>query len=118
MVITNPNRNQDLEYSTVEFKFINATNNAVNVDLFDSNILDAVPAIGNTTAFPDTLGQQLPIGAAYDGIVYDPVSGNVFVGNNSGTIKSINPSNGNTVLEFAASVAPIKMIYVSKTDRI
>jgi len=116
--IRNPNRVRELEYSTIEFELINATPNAQNVDLFDSNNLVDVPFANGVGAFPNVLGQQITVGTTYNGLAFDSLRKNIVTGDSSGNIRIINASTGNILFSTTSSTPSARMIYVPQKDLI
>lgn len=106
-----------LQYSMVEFNLHNATASNVVVNLFDPNTAQ-ISETNGAGAFPNTLGQQIALAAAYDGICYDSTRKTIITGDAAGNIRIINTLTGLVIFSTTCTVAPIKMIYIPTTDTI
>jgi len=118
VLITNPNRKQKLEYSTIEFNLSNDSAIPVNMDLFDANNLVNIPNQNSIGSYPNILGQQITVGTTYDGLAYDSSRKNIIAGDASGNIKVISTSTGSVVFTTVSTVASDKMIYIAELDKI
>lgn len=117
MVITNPNNEAKLEYSTVEFALNNPTSNNIEVDLLASDLVNfnTTPLLG---LYPDTIGQQINVGSGYDGLAYDTIRKNIVVGNALNNLKIFDASTREILFSTTLTIAPKKMLYVEQVDLI
>ena len=116
MVITNPNRKQDLEYSTVEYNLTNATGSSVSANLFDSNQLADIPDSNGLGAYPNIFGQQIG-SVTSEGIAYDNTRKYLIAGRASMT--AIYDVVSDTFVTTASNtITSTKMIYISSKDKV
>lgn len=117
MVVNNPNREQKLEYSTVEFKLSNATSFPISVNVFETNTLADVPEQNGVDAFPDTKGVQFGLGIAYAGIAYDTQRGNIVVGGFTSLVVDVFDAKTNQLISSTPNARQLAdMIYVASND--